>query len=78
MPDKYGFQRLGDQVACIDCVVRDPAYRWPENRRRRHQEAHVKEAAKVAAREARLRAREARRLARQTQRENQLAYGKDA
>lgn len=77
MPDKYGFQRLGEKVACIDCDVREAAFRWPEQRRARHRLAHVREAEQVAAREARQRAREARRLLRQTQRENALAYGKD-
>lgn len=76
MPNKYGFQRLGDEVACIDCDVRDPAFRWPEKRQAQHKLAHVKEAERVAQREARQRARDARRLARQTQRENDLAYGK--
>lgn len=78
MPNKYGFQRLGDKVACIDCDVRDPAFRWPDNRQAKHKLAHVKEAEKAALREARRRAREARRLASQTQRENALAYGRKA
>ena len=75
MPNKYGFQRLGDDVSCIDCPVREPAYRWPEKRQRQHFEAHVKQAAKDAARVARQRARDARRLAAQLRRENDRAYG---
>lgn len=75
MPNKYGFQRLGDTLACIDCDVREPAYRWPEKRQLRHQEAHAREAVKAAERMARQRAREARRLAVQLRRENERAYG---
>ena len=62
-------------IRAVSSLVREPAYRWPEKRQRQHFEAHVKQAAKDAARVARQRARDARRLAAQLRRENDRAYG---
>lgn len=75
MPNNYGFNILGDTVACIDCDERGPASAWPARTQARHQAAHVKAAKEKAERDARRRAREARRLAEQARRENDLAYG---
>lgn len=36
MPDRYGFNHLGDQVRCIDCPSGGPLGAWPERRRAVH------------------------------------------
>lgn len=40
MPDRHGFNLLGDSVRCIDCETGGPIWRWPEHKRRRHARAH--------------------------------------
>ena len=39
MPDRHGFNLLGDSVRCIDCETGGPIWRWPERKRRRHTRA---------------------------------------
>lgn len=38
MPDRYGFNLLGNDVYCIeeDCVAGGPIYEWKEDRRKGH------------------------------------------
>ena len=36
MPDRNGFNLLGDSVRCIECEAGGPIWRWPERKRRRH------------------------------------------
>ena len=45
MPDKHGFDHLGDTVRCIDCPVGGPLGRWPEHKRARHARVHGRSAA---------------------------------
>jgi hypothetical protein len=40
MPDRYGFDHLGDEVRCIDCPAGGPLGRWPEYRRCQHAHTH--------------------------------------
>ena len=40
MPDRHGFNLLGDSVRCIDCEAGGPLWRWPERKRRRHASRH--------------------------------------
>ena len=40
MPDRHGFNLLGDSVRCIDCETGGPLWRWPERKRRRHARRH--------------------------------------
>jgi len=40
MPDKHGFNHLGDDVRCIDCPAGGPLGRWPEHKRARHARTH--------------------------------------
>ena len=40
MPDRHGFDLLGESVRCIDCHTGGPIWRWPERKRRRHARAH--------------------------------------
>jgi hypothetical protein len=40
MPDRYGFNLLGDTVRCIDCPAGGPIWRWPERKRLRHAHRH--------------------------------------
>jgi hypothetical protein len=40
MPDRHGFNLLGETVRCIDCEVGGPLWRWPERKRRRHARRH--------------------------------------
>jgi hypothetical protein len=50
MPDRHGFNLLGDSVRCIDCETRGPICHWPERKpgaatrptppRRRHRGKH--------------------------------------
>jgi HB1, ASXL, restriction endonuclease HTH domain len=40
MPDRHGFNLLGDSVRCVDCETGGPIWRWPEHKRRRHARAH--------------------------------------
>jgi hypothetical protein len=47
MPDRHGFNLLGDSVCCIDCETGGPIWRWPERKRQRHARAH-RAAAKAA------------------------------
>jgi predicted small lipoprotein YifL len=77
MPNPYGFNLLGPEVACIEdgCDARGPVYLWPEKEMAKHQQAHVKERETAQQRAARQRARDARRLAAQKNRENEMAYG---
>jgi hypothetical protein len=41
MPDRHGFNLLGDSVRCIDCEAGGPLWRWPERKRRRHARGHL-------------------------------------
>jgi restriction system protein len=40
MPDRHGFNLLGETVRCIDCPAGGPLWRWPERKRRRHARNH--------------------------------------
>jgi hypothetical protein len=40
MPDRYGFNLLGDSARCIDCPAGGPIWRWPERKRSRHARTH--------------------------------------
>src|SRR5215218_762010 len=40
MPDRHGFNLLGETVRCIDCEAGGPLWRWPERKRRRHARSH--------------------------------------
>jgi hypothetical protein len=40
MPDRHGFNHLGDDVRCIDCPTGGPLGQWPEHKRARHARAH--------------------------------------
>jgi hypothetical protein len=40
MPDRHGFNLLGENVRCIDCEAGGPLWRWPERKRRRHASRH--------------------------------------
>lgn len=40
MPDKHGFNHLGDNVRCIDCPVGGPLGHWPEHKRAWHPRTH--------------------------------------
>jgi HB1, ASXL, restriction endonuclease HTH domain len=40
MPDRHGFNLLGETVRCIDCPAGGPLWRWPERKRRRHARRH--------------------------------------
>jgi hypothetical protein len=40
MPDKHGFNHLGDNVRCIDCPTGGPLGHWPEHKRARHARIH--------------------------------------
>jgi hypothetical protein len=40
MPDRHGFNLLGETVRCIDCQAGGPLWRWPERKRRRHASRH--------------------------------------
>jgi hypothetical protein len=40
MPDRYGFNHLGDEVRCIDCPSGGPLWQWPEHKRARHSRTH--------------------------------------
>jgi hypothetical protein len=40
MPDRHGFNLLGETVRCIDCEEGGPIWRWPERKRRRHARTH--------------------------------------
>ena len=40
MPDRHGFNLLGDSVCCIECEAGGPIWRWPEHKRRRHARGH--------------------------------------
>ncbi len=40
MPDRHGFNLLGETVRCIDCEAGGPLWRWPERKRRRHASRH--------------------------------------
>jgi hypothetical protein len=40
MPDRHGFNLLGETVRCIDCPEGGPLWRWPERKRRRHARSH--------------------------------------
>ncbi|MGH3010099.1 MAG: HTH domain-containing protein [Gaiellaceae bacterium] len=40
MPDKHGFNHLGDSVRCIDCPTGGPLGQWPEHKRAQHARAH--------------------------------------
>jgi hypothetical protein len=40
MPDRHGFNLLGERVHCIDCPAGGPLWRWPERKRRRHARTH--------------------------------------
>jgi hypothetical protein len=40
MPDRYGFNQLGDTVRCIDCPAGGPIWQWPEPKRWQHARRH--------------------------------------
>ena len=40
MPDRFGFNLLGEAVRCIDCDTGGPIWRWPERKRARHARRH--------------------------------------
>lgn len=40
MPDRHGFNLLGETVRCIDCEAGGPIWCWPERKRRRHASRH--------------------------------------
>ena len=40
MPDKHGFNHLGDDVRCIACPVGGPLGRWPEHKRAQPARTH--------------------------------------
>jgi hypothetical protein len=40
VPDRHGFNLLGETVRCIDCPAGGPLWRWPERKRRRHARSH--------------------------------------
>src|SRR5215218_7498537 len=40
MPDRHGFNLLGETVRCIDCEAGGALWRWPERKRRRHASRH--------------------------------------
>ena len=40
MPDRHGFNLLGETVRCIVCEVGGPLWRWPERKRRQHARSH--------------------------------------
>ena len=40
MPDRHGFNLLGETVRCIDCDAVGPLWRWPKRKRRRHARRH--------------------------------------
>jgi hypothetical protein len=40
MPDRHGFNLLGDSARCIDCPAGGPIWRWPERKRSRHARTH--------------------------------------
>jgi hypothetical protein len=40
MPDRHGFNLLGETVRCIDCEEGGPLWRWPERKRRQHSRSH--------------------------------------
>jgi HB1, ASXL, restriction endonuclease HTH domain len=41
MPDRHGFNLLGESVRCIECEAGGPIWRWPERKRRRHARGHL-------------------------------------
>jgi hypothetical protein len=56
MPDRHGFNLLGDGVRCIDCETGGPIWCWPERRRRRHARSHRAAASAASTTEPRRRA----------------------
>jgi hypothetical protein len=48
MPDKHGFNHLGDNVRCIDCPTGGPLGHWPERKRARHALIHGRTTASAA------------------------------
>jgi hypothetical protein len=40
VPDRHGFNLLGETVRCIDCPAGGPLWRWPERKRRSHARSH--------------------------------------
>jgi hypothetical protein len=44
MPDRHGFNHLGDDVRCIDCPTGGPLGHWPEHKRARHARVHGRSA----------------------------------
>jgi integrase len=44
MPDRHGFNHLGDDVRCIDCPTGGPLGHWPEHKRARHAHTHERNA----------------------------------
>jgi hypothetical protein len=75
VPDKYGFNLLGAEVACIDCELRGMVWELPESVRAKHHADHARDQERAARQASRDRARAARKLARQKERENEIAYG---
>ena len=52
MPDKFGFDWLGDVRRCVDCGEGGVAWEWPERERERHFARHER-ARELAARDRR-------------------------
>ena len=44
MPDKHGFNHLGDTVRCIDCPAGGTLGHWPEHKRAQHARRHSRTA----------------------------------
>jgi len=80
MPDSQGFTHEPDHGnvyhRCIDCGWPGWGVHTTKAERRKHHEAHVKEAAKAAGRRQMESLREARRAKTQKERENEMAYGR--
>jgi len=41
MPDEWGFNRLGPEVACVECDERGPLVDWPTAKRQEHHLEHI-------------------------------------
>ena len=60
MPDRYGFDHLGDDVRCVveGCEIGGPLHRWPVRPRDSHFRMHQREIERAAKQAARQRERE--------------------
>jgi hypothetical protein len=61
MPDRYGFNHLGDDVRCVveGCEIGGPLTKWPVRLRDAHYRMHQREIERAAKQAARQRQREA-------------------